>query len=335
MILSVAAGKQPYDVVIEGGCLSRAAELLNLNRKVLIVTDSGVPAQYANTLAAQCKKPYILTFPQGEKSKTVETWMSLLDRMTEENFTRSDCVVAVGGGVVGDMAGFAASAFLRGIDFYNIPTTLLSQLDSSVGGKVGIDYRGYKNMVGAFYQPKKVLIDPHVLATLESRQIAAGAAEGVKVALTGDKELFSLFESGKALQETETMIYRALAVKARVVAEDETEQGLRRVLNFGHTVGHGVESACGFTLLHGECVALGMLPMVSPAVRERLIPVLKSLNLPLRYEGDLSAVLQAMTHDKKCAGDNITVVRCEEVGSFVFQTMPITQLIDEMRKVLL
>ena len=334
MILSVDLGARSYDVVIQRGCLSRAGELLNLNRKVLVVTDSGVPAQYAKTVAAQAKEAYTVTFPQGEAGKTVDTWMSLLDALVEHNFTRSDCVVAVGGGVVGDMSGFAAAAYLRGIDFYNIPTTLLSQIDSSVGGKVGVDYKGYKNLVGAFHQPKKVLVDPDVLHTLDLRQVRAGAAEAVKVALTGDKELFELFESGKAMAQIETVIYRALAVKAEVVRQDETEGGLRRVLNFGHTVGHAIETVSNFSLLHGECVALGMLPMVSDEVRARLLSVLKMLELPTQYKGDTEAILEAMSHDKKCAGGEITVVTCPQVGSFEFRKIPFQQLANELREVL-
>ena len=334
MILSVDLGERSYDVVIESGCLSRGGDLLNLRRKVLIVTDSGVPAQYAQKVAEQAQTPFIVTVPQGEESKNIHTWMTLLDRLVEEHFTRTDCVVAVGGGVVGDMAGFAAASYLRGIDFYNIPTTLLAQIDSSVGGKVAVDYKGYKNLVGAFYQPKKVLIDPNVLETLDPRQVRAGAAEAVKVALTCDGELFSLFESGQALSRLETVIFRALQVKAKVVSQDETEGGLRRVLNFGHTVGHGIETACDFSLLHGECVGLGMLPMVSEELRPRLLRVLTSLGLPTECTVDCKEVLQAMAHDKKRAGGNITVVRCKEVGSFVFETLPFARLEEEIQEVL-
>lgn len=334
MTLSVDLGPRSYDVIIERGCLAKAGEWLDLNRKVLIVTDSGVPAQYAQAVASAAKTPVIVTFPQGEENKNITTWMSLLDRLVTENFTRSDCVVAVGGGVTGDMSGFAAAAYLRGIDFYNIPTTLLSQIDSSVGGKVAVDFNGYKNLVGAFWQPKRVLIDPDVLQTLPSRQLCAGAAEAVKVALTGDAELFSLFESGRALEQVEEVIFRSLSVKARVVCQDETEGGLRRVLNFGHTVGHAVETVSGYSLLHGECVALGMIPMVSPSVRARLFPVLEGLGLPTRYGGEVNAILEAMSHDKKCSGGQITVVRCEQVGTYRFQTLPFETFAEELKEAL-
>lgn len=334
MILSVDLGPRSYDVIIERGALSRGGAIFDLHRKVMIVTDSGVPQSYVQTIARQCQTPFVFTFPQGEASKTVHTWTEILDRLVAERFTRTDCVVAVGGGVAGDMGGFAAAAYFRGIDFYNIPTTLLAQIDSSVGGKVAVDHQGYKNLVGAFWQPKGVLIDPDVLSTLPARQMSAGAAEAVKTALIGDPELFALFESGKALDHVEEMIYRSLAVKASVVGQDEREDGLRRVLNFGHTVGHGIETSEGYSLLHGECVALGMLPMVSSKVRARLLPVLQSLNLPTRYGGDPEAVISAMKHDKKCAGGEITVVRCEEVGTFEFRKIPFETLAREMREAL-
>jgi len=334
MILSVDLGARSYDVVVERGCLQQAGRLLNLDRKVLIVTDTGIPAAYSQAVARASREPVTVCFETGEKSKNLNTWMTLLDALLDHGFTRTDCVVAVGGGVVGDMAGFAAASYLRGIDFYNVPTTLLSQLDSSVGGKVGVDHRGYKNMVGAFYQPKKVLIDPDVLSTLDPRQVRAGAAEAVKVAMTRDGELFRLFESGQALDRMEEMILRGLSAKAQVVRQDETEGGLRRVLNFGHTVGHAVETVSGYRLLHGECVALGMIPMTSPELRPRLIAVLEKLGLPTRYEGDAAQILAAMSHDKKCHGSDITVVRCSEVGSFRFETLPFEALARELKEVL-
>ena len=183
-----------YDIRIERGIIKNAGQYLHLNRRVLIVTDSGVPAQYAASIAAQCKQGVIYTVEQGEASKSLETFGKLLGAMLEHGFSRKDCVVAVGGGVVGDLAGFAASAYMRGIDFYNVPTTLLSQIDSSIGGKTAINFGGVKNIVGAFYQPRAVLIDPDLLHTLPQRQISNGLAEAVKMALTSDKELFDIFE---------------------------------------------------------------------------------------------------------------------------------------------
>ena len=313
MTLRMNLGENGYDVVLEPGCLLRAGELLNLDRRVLVVTDGGVPKEYAETVAAACREATVVTVPEGEGSKSFPVLEGLLKRMLDAGFTRGDCAVAVGGGVVGDLTGLTAALYMRGIDFYNIPTTLLSQADSSIGGKTGIDFAGVKNVVGAFHQPKKVLIDPDTLSTLPRRQIAAGHAEIVKAGLIADAELFSLYETGKADADPVAVLSRALAVKKAVVEADEKESGLRRILNFGHTVGHGIESVTG--LLHGECVALGMIPMCAPSVRERLIPVLRRLGLPTEVRADSEKVYAALLHDKKAAGGKITAVFVDEPGT--------------------
>lgn len=331
MILTVELGERSYDIVIERGSLSKAGELIPLDRKVLIVTDDGVPAEYANTVAAQCKHPVIVTVPQGEGSKSVVQWEKLLTVMLENGFTRKDCVVAVGGGVVGDLAGFVAASFMRGVDFYNLPTTTLSQIDSSIGGKVAVNLGGIKNIVGAFHQPKKVVIDPEVLSTLPMRQIASGLAEAVKMALTSDAELFTMMEEEDPLKEIDTVIARSLMIKKHVVEQDEREMGLRKILNFGHTIGHGIESEEGLHgYYHGECVALGMLPMCSPAVRERLISVLRKLGLPVEYRFSTEKIMEVMVHDKKSEGDSIAVTTVEEPGTYHLTKITYAELEDRL-----
>ena len=320
MVLHLDLGKRGYDIIIERGCAARAGEYLDLDRRVLIVTDDGVPSEYAERVAAACREPVTVTVPQGEGSKSIREFEHLLTVMLEHGFTRSDCVVAVGGGVVGDLSGFAASAYMRGVDFYNIPTTALSQIDSSIGGKTAVNLGGIKNIVGAFYQPKRVLVDPDVLRTLPHRQFAAGLGEAVKMAATSDAELFRIFEDGKALEMLETVIERSLLIKKRVVEEDEREGDLRRVLNFGHTIGHGIEAEEELHgLYHGECVALGMLPMCSDQVRSRLKPVLEKLGLPTSYDFDTDRIIAASSHDKKSDGGGVTVVIVDEIGSFRFE----------------
>ena len=327
MEITVELGQNSYNITILRGALARANDYMKLDRKVLIVTDSGVPAQYAATVAACCGTPVMVTVPQGEGSKSFENFQLLCRTMLQKGFTRTDCVVAVGGGVVGDLAGFAAAAFMRGIDFYNIPTTVLSQVDSSVGGKVAIDMDGIKNCVGAFHQPKAVLIDPQVLSTLPPRQIANGLAEAVKMAVTFDEDLLALLETGDCLSQIEQIIAASLKIKAAVVKADEKESGLRRVLNFGHTIGHGIESAVGLNALyHGECVALGMLPMCSDSLRPRVKAILEKLQLPTTCSADPEAVWAAMCHDKKLSGDTITVVYAPEAGSYQLRSMPIEDL---------
>lgn len=327
MVISVNLGTDSYDIVVERGILKRAGSYLALNRRVLVVTDAGVPSCYAQAVADACREPILVTVEEGENSKSLATYEKLLKVMLENGFTRKDCVVAVGGGVVGDLSGFVAASYMRGVDFYNIPTTLLSQVDSSIGGKTAVNFCGIKNIVGAFHQPKKVLIDPDVLKTLPQRQIANGLAEALKMSMTFDKELFCLFEEEDVMANLDTIITKSLKIKRDVVEKDEREAGLRKVLNFGHTVGHGIESEEDLHgLYHGECVALGMIPMCSPSVRQRLIPILEKLGLPIKASFDPEKVYTAMLHDKKTGKDSISVVTVDEIGTFTLQELDKTAL---------
>ncbi len=335
MNIPVKTANGGYTITLERGALSRVGELFPLNRRVLVVTDDGVPSGYAATVAAACAEPTVVAIPQGEGSKNLDTFRRLLEAMVKADFTRTDCVVAVGGGVVGDLAGFAASAFMRGIDFYNIPTTVLSQVDSSIGGKTAVDFMGLKNIVGAFYPPKGVLIDPDTLSTLPARQVANGLAESVKMSLTSDPELFAIFEqSADILPELDTVIYRSLLIKKQVVEQDERESGLRKVLNFGHTLAHAVESVYDMdTYYHGECVAMGMVPMCTTSVRQRLLPVLEKLGLPTMLPGAADELIAACRHDKKMAGRDITIVYVPEIGRFELKTVPFEELEAIVREV--
>ena len=321
--MTVRTASGSYPILLERGALARAGAFFDLDRKVLIVTDDGVPARYARAVADAAADPVIEVLPRGEKTKNLDSFRRLLCKMAEKGFTRTDCVVAVGGGVMGDLAGFVAASYMRGVDFYNLPTTLLAQVDSSIGGKVAVDLMGYKNLVGAFYQPKAVLIDPDTLSTLDGRQFACGMAEAVKTALIRDEALFDLIERGDARENIDRIIERSLLVKRAVVEADEKETGLRKILNFGHTIAHAVESDRGLgDLTHGECVAIGMVPMCSPAVRARLLPVLEKLDLPAACGCDPERLVETMRRDKKKQGDSITVVTVEKIGDCKLETMP-------------
>lgn len=322
-----------YDIIVERGILSHAGELLNLNRRVLIVTDSNVPEIYAQTVAKQCKTPVICTVESGEASKSLEVFGNLLKEMLDNGFSRKDCVVAVGGGVVGDLSGFCASAYMRGVDFYNIPTTLLSQIDSSIGGKTAVNFNNVKNIVGAFYQPKKVLIDPDVLSTLPKRQISNGLAEAVKMALTSDKELFDIFENKNIDENIDKIIIRSLNIKKSVVEQDEKESGLRKILNFGHTIGHGIESSENLSeLYHGECVALGIIPMCDEKIKQRVIEVLKKCNLYNIIKFDWEEIAKAAFHDKKADGEFVTVTTVCDIGTFELKTIKCSEVIEIAKK---
>lgn len=320
MKLTMNLGERSYDIIIKRGALRRVGKVCNLQRKVLVVTDDGVPQKYANVLLPQCSEGHLLVLKQGESSKSPETWQAILTRMLELGFGRGDAVAALGGGVVGDVAGFAAASYMRGICYYQIPTTTLSQIDSSIGGKVAINLAGTKNIVGAFHQPSLVVIDPDTLKTLPPRHWANGLAEALKAGIAGNASLLELLEKEDAKENIERILHYALLYKKQIVEEDETEQGARKLLNFGHTIGHGIEAACGLDagergLLHGECVALGMLPMIeSKTLRRRALAAMKKLGLPTKYNCSAKDILRHMQNDKKRENDAFTVVRVKKAG---------------------
>lgn len=312
----------PENITVSRGCLSEIGRLFDLNRRVLLVTDSGVPAEYAKNAAAQCKTPLCVTLPQGEATKSVETMQELCKKMLKAGFNRGDCVLAVGGGMVGDIAGFAAACYMRGIDFYNVPTTLLAQADSSIGGKNAANLCGIKNIVGTFRKPKAVAIDPNLLATLDERQYRNGLAEVIKTAACLDKELFSMLEHGMSTKNIEEAVFRCAFAKTSIVEADEHEAGLRRVLNFGHTIGHAIESAAEGAIFHGECVAMGMPPMCEGGeAKERLCAVLKKYGFETKFDGNKNAVFAALEHDKKFSGGKITAVVLKNIGEYEFCEM--------------
>ena len=333
MVNTVHLGEKTYDVVIEKGVFKRAEKELNLNRKVLIVSDEGVPPEYAKAISEKCKEPVIAVIKSGENHKNLETMQDLFQLMIQNNFTRKDCVLAVGGGMVGDLCGFTAASYMRGIDFYNIPTTVLSMVDSSVGGKTAVNFGGVKNIIGAFWQPKKVLIDVDLLKSLPQRQISNGLAEALKMALTFDAALVEKFQKDNPFDHLEEIIQRSVQLKTDVVEKDEKESGLRKVLNFGHTIGHGIEIVSDGALYHGECVGLGMLCLASEEVRELLIPVMKKLNLPVECSVNVEKALEAIKHDKKAGNGSISTIHVNKAGTFEMKDMTLEELHERLEMV--
>ena len=327
MVISVGLEHNSYEIQIKRGILSFAKDYIDLGRRVLIVTDSGVPREYSECIARQCKQPFVEAVASGERSKNFANMEKLLSLMLTNSFSRKDCVVAVGGGVVGDLAGFVAATYMRGVDFYNIPTTVLSQVDSSVGGKTAIDLNGVKNVVGTFYQPKAVLIDPSTLGTLSQRQISNGLAEAVKMSLIGDADLFTMIEKSDPEEIIDEVIKRSVRAKVRIVEIDEKESNLRRVLNFGHTIGHAIESYEELHgLLHGECVGIGMLPMCSDGLRPRVENVLKRLRLPTACHIDSDRIIRIVSHDKKADGDYLTAIIVDNPGEYIMKTVSLEEI---------
>ena len=331
--LTMNLGEQSYDIILKNGALENLYQFARLDRRVAVVTDTGVPAAYAQRVADQCKDARIITVPQGEGSKSFKVLESVLRQMLDFHMGRGDLVIAVGGGVVGDLAGFAASIYMRGIDFINCPTSTLSMVDSSIGGKTAVDLDETKNIAGSFWQPKLVIVDPDVLATLPRRHYINGLAEALKGGILADPELFAIFESGDIDAQINEIIYRSLRFKKNIVEQDEKEKGMRKALNFGHTIGHGIEATKGIKgrrtvgLYHGECVALGMLPMIeSKALQKRVRGVYRRLGLPTRTAYDKEKVLAEMLHDKKAQGGQITIIKVPGLGCWRAETIPVEGL---------
>lgn len=340
-------GKPCYDILIRNdfGELAIALNLLseqNPMRKICIVTDSNVAELYLGALRDQllASFPTVTTFsfPAGEASKNLSTVETLYAELIRHKFNRGDLLIALGGGVVGDLTGFVASTYLRGIDFVQIPTTLLSQVDSSIGGKTGVDFQQYKNMVGAFYMPKLVYINTAVLSTLPDREFSSGMAEVVKHGLIRNKIYYKWLRdhiseiNAKKPEILEVMIFESCTVKKLVVEHDPTEQGERAVLNFGHTIGHAIEKLSDFTMLHGECVALGAMCAAHISLKRNqlsvedymhIVDTFVEFGLPShidrKYEVD--AIVEATKHDKKSlSGDKIKFITLHGVGAAFIDT---------------
>lgn len=326
-IISVCLGDRSYNIHIKQNSLEEMAEIFEIAKKrTFIITDNGVPKEYAKAVASGFDSSYIYTVECGEGAKSLDVVGDICAKMIEIGMTRSDICVAVGGGVVGDLTGFVAASYMRGVDFYNVPTTLLSMVDSSIGGKTAVNHGGVKNIIGAFHQPRGVLIDTSTLDTLPERHKANGIAESIKMAATSNSELFSILENSDG-NDLENIIIESLKIKKAIVEEDEREGGIRKILNFGHTFGHAVEAATNMEeLYHGECVAIGMMALTSGDVRKRLGKVLKKYNLPTEYTGDISAAIGLITSDKKRSGDMIDAVFAPEIGEGEIKRIKVSDL---------
>lgn len=323
-------------------------ELHLLEKRLCIVADSNVDAIYGPEVqklleTAGCKNVYRFVFPAGEEHKTLDVITDLYEFLIQHHFDRSDALIALGGGVTGDMTGYAAATYLRGIRFVQVPTSLLSMVDSSIGGKTGVDFRGYKNMVGAFYMPSLVYVNLSVLSTLDERQQASGMGEIIKHSLIRDKQYYHwLQENQKAVAALDMsaisdMVFRSQEIKKMVVENDPKEKGERAHLNFGHTIGHAIEKALNFSLLHGECVALGMVAAaqisflrgnISKDDLFNIEKVISSYGLPVRFSNLTNEeIIDNCYHDKKKEGNFIRFVLLNSIGS-CYTTTDVTK--DEM-----
>lgn len=327
-----------------GGCGRHLAQTVPPPCHMAVITDSTVDPLYLEPVTKGLKEAgYAVstcTFPAGEEQKNFATWSSIVEFLAEERLTRSDCLIALGGGVVGDMAGFAAAVYLRGIRYVQMPTTLLAAVDSSVGGKTAIDLAAGKNLAGAFLQPAAVLCDTHCLASLPGDVFADGAAEAIKTGVLCDESLFSLFEDGTLTAEPAEIIARCVAYKAGVVERDEKEQGERRLLNLGHTVGHAIEKCSGYAIPHGHAVAAGLAVIARAAealgwteepVAGRICGCLAQNGLPTSTDFSPEVLAEAASADKKRSGGDITLVIPQKIGLCQLKKMPVAELLPVIR----
>ena len=332
-----------YAVTIAPGLLADCGPRL---RKLMppcrmaVVTDSAVAPLYLETveksLSAAGFSVCSHVFPAGEGSKNFSTLANILEFLAERRLTRTDCVAALGGGVTGDMAGFAAAVYLRGIRYVQLPTTLLSAVDSSVGDKTAIDLAAGKNLAGAFLQPAAVLCDTDCLASLPKDVFADGAAEAIKTGVLCDESLFALFEDGTLAVEPGAVIARCVAYKAGVVERDEKEQGERKLLNLGHTVGHAIEKCSGYAIPHGHAVAAGLAVMARAAealgwteepIAGRIAACLAKNGLPAGTNFSPEALAEAASADKKRSGGDITLVVPKKIGLCELKKVPVSELL--------
>lgn len=341
--IHVDLGEHAYNIEIEAGLLDKigpkAAALLPKAKKAVIVTDTNVGPLYAErlqkSLAEAGLSAEVITFTAGEQSKNLTVFSQVLEQIAATGLTRSDVLFTLGGGVVGDLGGFAAASYMRGIAFIQIPTSLLAQIDSSVGGKVAVDLKAGKNLAGAFYQPKAVFIDTALLATLPVHFLHDGLAEAIKYGCILDKELFEKIAGyagdAELLENIDSIVATCCNIKARIVEQDEFDTGLRGLLNFGHTMGHAIEQYYGFsTFTHGEGVGIGMYQLterteqmgITPAgTAAKIKTALEKYQLPTEPGVDKALLLEGMKRDKKKTGNTITIIILEEMGKAVLKKL--------------
>lgn len=329
LTIPVKASKS-YDVCIGKGLLSSETNYIMSslsNKTVMIVSDENVFGLYGSKLEALLDKAdvnhYRFVFAPGEQSKTLAVYGELVEEMCKNKLSRSDVIIALGGGVVGDMSGFAAATYQRGIEFVQIPTSLLAAVDSSVGGKTGVDLENGKNQVGAFCQPVNVLCDIDMLESLPREEYENGCAEIIKYAMIAGKDLFDSIKNKPIIEQYEEVIARCVSVKRDYVEQDEFDTGLRMMLNFGHTIGHGIEKCSGYKIPHGRAVAIGMALITKASVNmgvcdtevyDKLIELLKMYNLPFETSFKADELADVIMADKKGSKDSLTLVVPTEIG---------------------
>lgn len=329
MKLKIKSKSFDYDVIIENNLLDNIQTYLDFNKEYILIHDDNIPNDIVKKICHNLKVKLLLDFPQGEQSKSMYQFERIINLLIQNNTTKDDIIIALGGGVTGDLVGFISSTLYRGVDYIQIPTTLLAQIDSSIGGKVAINTQYAKNCIGNFYPPKKVLIDPTTLKSLPERHFNNGVAEMIKYGLIKSKPLYDSLKKNDIKSHLDSLIYDSLCIKKALVEEDEFDIGNRQLLNFGHTYGHAYEAYYNYEkYLHGEAVSLGMIRMIAEDLRLDLIEVLKKYSLPISDSANDTDLIKYIRIDKKAKKGTINVIKVNKVGKAIIEAVKINKLLN-------
>ena len=327
MKLTVKSSKTSYDIIIKKGLLSNIDKYLDVEKHYVIISDNQIPDTIINSVRKQFKNHLFVDFPAGEQSKSLQEYSRIINLLIDNYVTKRSTIIALGGGVTGDLAGYIAATLYRGVDFIQIPTTLLSQIDSSVGGKVAVNSENAKNAIGTIYPPKLVLIDSATLNTLSDRQYNSGIAEMLKYGLIGSREIYQKVKDLQVKENIDDLIYKSLEIKKHYVEIDEFDQKERHILNFGHTYGHAYEAYYNYDkYLHGEAVALGMMKVVNKDLLPELKSVLELYNLPTSDPVNDSLLIDYIKRDKKTKTSTINMVFVDKIGESYIKEVKIDEL---------
>ena len=318
-------GKQSYKVVIENGILSNINSYYNFKKeKKLIITDSNIPSKYIECLTSSLLNTFVYKFKAGEESKKIETVLDILDFLVKNEFSRTDLIISLGGGVCSDISGFVASIFKRGIKLILIPTSTLAMIDASIGSKNGVDYNGYKNVFGTFYYPSVILIDLDTLKTLPERHYYNGLVEALKMGLLVDSKLYKLFLNNKLKENIQDIIYLSVLDKINIVKKDEIDSSLRMILNFGHTLGHAIEAIHMNSIYHGEAVAKGMLYMIDDSkLKNEVKSILINMNMDVNLDDDNQLIKKYVQQDKKIRDDQLNLIKLHKLNDFYIKKVKV------------
>jgi len=316
MKITVKSSRFDYNVFIKKDLLDNIEDYIDVEKSYVIISDDNIPEKIIKKVSSKIKNSLIIKFPEGEKSKSFEEYFRIINLLIDKSITKETTIIALGGGVTGDLAGFISSTLYRGVPYIQIPTTLLAQIDSSIGGKVAINVGNIKNSVGQIYPPKLVLIDPATLETLPERHFNNGMAEMIKYGMIHSRELFNYIKNKDVHNNLEKLIYDSIMIKKAYVEEDEYDNQKRHILNFGHTYGHAYESYYNYDkYLHGEAVALGMMKVVNKDIAEELSLILQKFSLPIKDSATKEELIDYIKRDKKAKTEGIDFVLLENIGN--------------------